>query len=178
MAYICVSHCISIRQCLPRRSMKHSIDIEHLLYARHDSTWYLTSSIASTSIQTEGVFSFPQGYSICWLSCGIHVFGIAAPWTVACQAPLLMEFSRQEYWSGLPFPSPGDLAYPEIEPSLLESSAVAGGFFTISATWEADMLAFLSLLMILSQFFQVRKSGTFILFFTAHHLPNLVMFPL
>ena len=106
------------------------------------------------------------------------MFGIAAPWTVACQAPLLMEFSRQEYWSGLPFPSPGDLAYPEIEPSLLESSAVAGGFFTISATWEADMLAFLSLLMILSQFFQVRKSGTFILFFTAHHLPNLVMFPL
>ena len=32
------------------------------------------------------------------------------PWTVACQAPLSMEFSRQEYWSGLPFPSPGDLS--------------------------------------------------------------------
>ena len=41
--------------------MKHSKDIEHLLYTRHDSTWYLTSSIASTSVQTEGVFSFPQG---------------------------------------------------------------------------------------------------------------------
>ena len=37
-------------------------------------------------------------------------------WTVALQAPLFMEFSRQEYWSGLPFPSPGDLADPEIEP--------------------------------------------------------------
>ena len=38
------------------------------------------------------------------------------PWTVACQAPLPMGFSRQEYWSGLPFPSPGDLPDPGIEP--------------------------------------------------------------
>ena len=38
------------------------------------------------------------------------------PWTVACQAPLSMEFSRQEYWSGLPLPSPGDLPDPGIEP--------------------------------------------------------------
>ena len=37
-------------------------------------------------------------------------------WTVACQAPLSMGFSRQEYWSGLPFPSPGDLSNPGIEP--------------------------------------------------------------
>ena len=39
----------------------------------------------------------------------------ATPWTVACQAPLSMEFSRQEYWSGMPFPSPGDLLDPGIE---------------------------------------------------------------
>ena len=38
----------------------------------------------------------------------------ATPWTVACQAPLSMEFSGQEYWSGLPFPSPGDLLDPGI----------------------------------------------------------------
>ena len=38
------------------------------------------------------------------------------PWAVACQAPLSMGFSRQEYWSGLPFPSPGDLPHPGIEP--------------------------------------------------------------
>ena len=38
------------------------------------------------------------------------------PWTVACQAPLSMGFSRQEYWSGLPFPSPGDLPDPGIKP--------------------------------------------------------------
>ena len=45
-----------------------------------------------------------------------HVRLFATPWTVACQAPLSMGFSRQEYWSGLPFPSPGDLPNPGIEP--------------------------------------------------------------
>ena len=40
----------------------------------------------------------------------------ATPWTVAHQAPQSMDFSRQEYWSGLPFPSPGDLPNPGIEP--------------------------------------------------------------
>ena len=40
----------------------------------------------------------------------------AMPWTLTCQAPLSMEFSRQEYWNGLPFPSPGDLPNPGIEP--------------------------------------------------------------
>ena len=43
------------------------------------------------------------------------------PWTVAHQAPLSMEFSRQEYWSGLPFPSPGDLRDPEIKPGSPDS---------------------------------------------------------
>ena len=47
------------------------------------------------------------------LSC-VRLF--VTPWTVACQAPLSMGFSRQEYWSGLPFPSPGDLPNPGIEP--------------------------------------------------------------
>ena len=41
---------------------------------------------------------------------------LATPWTVACQAPLSMQFSRQEYWSGLPFPSPVDLPNPGIKP--------------------------------------------------------------
>ena len=41
---------------------------------------------------------------------------LAIPWTVSCQALLSMGFSRQEYWSGLPFPSPGDLPDPGIEP--------------------------------------------------------------
>ena len=61
-------------------------------------------------------------------------------WTVTHQVPLLMGFSRQEYWSGLPFPSPGDLPNPGIEPVSLMSPALAGSFFTTSATWEAPQL--------------------------------------
>ena len=51
----------------------------------------------------------------------------ATPWTIARQAPLFMESSRQEYWSGLPFPSPWNLPDPGIEPMC---PALAGGFFT------------------------------------------------
>ena len=57
----------------------------------------------------------------------------ATPWTVACQAPLSIGFSRQEYWSGLPCPPPRDLPNPGIEPVTLTSSALAGVFFTILA---------------------------------------------
>ena len=57
-------------------------------------------------------------------------------WTVAHQAPLSMELSRQEYWSGLPFPPPGDLPDPAIEPASLESPALVGEFFYHCATWE------------------------------------------
>jgi len=49
-----------------------------------------------------------------------------------------MGFPRQEYWSGLPFPSPGDLPDPGIEPTLPVSSILAGGFFTTRATGEAQ----------------------------------------
>ena len=52
------------------------------------------------------------------------------PWSVACQTPLSMGFSRQEYWSGLPFLSPGDLPDPGVEPTSLASLALAGRFFT------------------------------------------------
>ena len=53
------------------------------------------------------------------------------------QAPLSMGFSRQEYWSGLPFPPPGDLPDPGIKPRSLMTPAVAGGFFSTSGTWGA-----------------------------------------
>ena len=49
---------------------------------------------------------------------------------------LSMELSRQEYWNGLPCPPPGDLPDPGIEPPSLTSPALAGGFFTTSATWQ------------------------------------------
>ena len=60
----------------------------------------------------------------------------ATLWTEACQAPLPMEFSRQEYWNGFPFPPPGDLPNPGVEPMSPEPSASAGRFFTYRATGE------------------------------------------
>ena len=68
------------------------------------------------------------------LSC---VLLFVTPWPVAHQAPLSLGFSRQEYWSGLPCPPPGDLPDPGIELVSLMSPALTGGFFTTSATWEA-----------------------------------------
>ena len=62
------------------------------------------------------------------LSC-VQLFG--TPWTAARQAPLSIEFSRQDYRSGLPFPTPGNLPYPGIKPASLVSTALTGGFFTI-----------------------------------------------
>ena len=56
--------------------------------------------------------------------------GFATPWTAALQAPLSMGFHRQEYWSGLPFPTPEDLPDPGIKPLSPASSALAGRFFT------------------------------------------------
>ena len=69
-----------------------------------------------------------------------HVRLFATSWTVAHQAPLSVEFSRQEYWCGLSFPSPEDLPNPGTELASLVSlvsPALAGGFFTTGATWEA-----------------------------------------
>ena len=61
-------------------------------------------------------------------------------WTIACQASLSTEFSRQEPWSGLLCPPPGDLPDPGIEPMSPKSPALAGKLFTTRATWEAKIL--------------------------------------
>ena len=76
-----------------------------------------------------------------------HVRLFAALWTVACQTPLSVGFSRQEYWSGLPRLPPGNLPDPRFEPMSLPdpgfelmslmSPALVGRFFTTLATWEA-----------------------------------------
>ena len=72
--------------------------------------------------------------SVFMLSHFSHVWLFATPWTIACQAPLSMEFSRHEYWSGLPCPLPGDLPYSGVKPMSLTSAALGGRFFTTSAT--------------------------------------------
>ena len=58
-----------------------------------------------------------------------HVPLFATLWTIVCQTPLSMGFSRQEYWNGLLFPPPGDLPDPGIKPMSLTSPALAGRFF-------------------------------------------------
>ena len=77
-----------------------------------------TSSISYRTDLFVGVWKKVKSRSRVWL--------FVTPWTVAYQAPPSMRFSRQEYWSGLPFPSPGNLPDPGIEPG--------------SPAWEADTL--------------------------------------
>ena len=104
---------IAIAQRLPRTR-------KALPWALWEITWYLTCMM---------------------LSHFRHVQLFAILWTVACQAPLSMTFSRQEYWSGLHCPPPGDLPNLGINPTSLMSSALVGGFFTTSTTWEARRIS-------------------------------------
>ena len=76
---------------------------------------------------------------VCALSLFSRVWFGVALWIAVCQAPLSIVFCRQEYWSGLPFPSPGDLSDdPGIKPRSPAFPALADGFFATSATWEAQ----------------------------------------
>ena len=70
------------------------------------------------------------------------------PWTVARQAPLSLGFCRQDYWSGLPFLSPGDLPYPGTDPASPVSPALAGGFFTAEPPGKAVSLKLLTTIFV------------------------------
>ena len=94
----------------------------------------------SRSIISASFLFMAECYSIvraCVLSLLSYAQLFATLWAVARQAPLSMGFSRQEYWSGLPSSPPVDLPDPEIKPKSLRFPALAGGFFTTSASWEA-----------------------------------------
>ena len=107
------------------------------------SYWHIMMTFQAVSSDTDG---FPYAWVPCFslklimhasmLSCFSHVWLLATLWTIACQAPLSMGFFSQEYWSGLPFPSSGDLPDSGIEPESLMLPALAAGFFTTVATWE------------------------------------------
>ena len=86
-----------------------------------------------------------------------HAQLLATPWTSGYQAPLSMGFPSQEYWSGLPFRPPGDLPNPGIKPACLTSLALAGSFFTSTATWKAQ---FLTTGMHISAFRKIRLDNT------------------
>ena len=91
------------------------------------SSMYMSIPISSST--------FVYGSVCCMLSSALC--DSATLWTVSHQALQSMGFSRQEYWSGLPRPPPGDLPDPGIEPVSVTSLALADEFFTTSATWEA-----------------------------------------
>ena len=93
-------------------------------------------------------------YCVCVHSCLVMSDSLWPHEIVAHQAPLSMEFSTQEYWDGLPFPSPGDLPEPGIEPESPVTPALVGGFFTTWATWEAhNQLRLPQLVLNISQLF-------------------------
>ena len=80
------------------------------------------------------------------------------PWTVVLQTPLSLEFSRQQSWSGLPFPSPGDLPKPRIKPV---SPVLASRFFTAGTTWDAWKWALLGILSRCSSPGHFLRAGVF-----------------
>ena len=97
----------------------------------------------SLSIQTLH-FDFPGGslrqdfgrqMTLGWCVCSVVPDGMTS-WTAAHQAPLSVGFPRQESWSGLPFPPPGDLPHPGTEPVSLVPPALAGRFFTTVVRYE------------------------------------------
>ena len=92
----------------------------------------ITEISVCLSIQLSQIFLWTICVCVCILSC---VWLFVIPWTLALQAPLSMGFPRQEYWSGLPFPSPGDLPDPGIELASPLSPELAGDSSPLSH-WE------------------------------------------
>ena len=97
----------------------HSSPREHRLFVLPCFLWYSTASL---SCALHPICEYSISKKVKSLRC-VRLF--ATPWTVARQAPLSMGFSRQEYWSGLLFPSPGDLPNPGIKPWSLALQANA-----------------------------------------------------
>ena len=105
----------------------------------------LTSTVMNNphSILSCEQLCFPNNWHATCMVCAqllSHIRLPATPWTVARQAPLSMECSRQEYWSGLPFPAPGDLPEPGVKLSSLVSPALAARFFTTAPPGSPDLL--------------------------------------
>ena len=96
----------------------------------------------STHTHTHIVCRIPINLSPLYFYLELRLYCVQCAQLFPTRAPLPMEFSRQEYWTGLPYSSPGDLLYPGIKPLSRASSALACGFFT---TWEAFTFTYLLL---------------------------------
>ena len=92
---------------------------------------------ATFALPQNSIFpSLSLSLSLNTVLCLVMSNSFATPWPEAQQAPLPMEFSRQEYWSGVPFPTAGDLPNPRVKLTSLVSPALAGGFFTTEPPTE------------------------------------------
>ena len=101
------------------------------------ASWFLSQGVGCPSAWNASQASLLTAECVCVLS---HVWLFVAPWTVASQASPSVGFPRTilgEYWSGLSFPTPGDLPNPGTDPESLTPPALARGLFTTSASWEA-----------------------------------------
>ena len=117
----------------PNPGLKHFELLSLHSYACANFQGYWPGSDADISAYQEGNTG-QKIVCVCVCVCTAGSDSLWPPWTVAHQAPLSMGFSRQEYWSGLPCPSPGDLSNPGIKAASLVFPALAGGLFTTSAT--------------------------------------------
>ena len=114
----------------PALKRLHTFPLDHSPIDRFSlsSAFTFDFVIAFSFTSPPSIFSFKKVCVCAQLLSRVRLSVI--PWTVAHQAPLYMEFFRQEYWSGLPFPSPGDLPDPGIKSASLVSPALAGRSFT------------------------------------------------
>ena len=123
---------------------KNCLNLSHTLHTQiHTHTSVTPYSKNDTFLTTNNLLKVLEGPMCCAV---LHLFSqvwlFSTLWTVARQAPLSMGFSRQEYWSGLPGPYPGDFTNPGIEPmcpAFPALQAIAGRFFTHWATWEGPI---------------------------------------
>ena len=110
----------------------------------------------------------------CMLSSFSHVQLFGTLWTVAHQAPLSLRFSRQESWSRLPCPPPGDLSNPGIELVSPMSSALAGRFFTTRANWEVPCSRYQYFISVLCEIIFYHRDISFCL--SIHQLMDIFFF--
>ena len=128
--FLCETNCT---KCCEVRLASHSL---YLFLTNKDSI-FVHSWSRKNSQKSYVLWVCLQVYfEPCVLSHFSHVWLFATSWTVAHQAPMPVGFSKQEYWSELPCPLPWDLPDPGIKPWSLASPALAGRFFTTSASWE------------------------------------------
>ena len=132
-------------------------DIQWVKSSRHWKKKLLKKMQLNTFMEKTSNTVGIEGIRCCWVTescqtlCDSH------------QAPLSVHLPRQEYWSGVPCPPPGDLPDPGIKPVSLMTPALAGGLFTISATWEAPTST--CRLLIRTQSYQVRDPLYFSIMF-------------